>query len=304
VTDDGRILFGAYLGHTGRIDWSRTRRGRAWRFLRSKRWQYASIIGADCVAAVVVADIGWATTAFAYLFDRRSRQVLADVSLVGLPRTSGRVADHVGVGALSTFRRGGTRLSIEHAPDGWRISVRSPTLTLDATLDEGPTAATVCAIARVPGGVANCTHKTHGLRARGEARAGGQEFRLDDAMGALDHTSGLLAYQTAWRWASGASLGMAINLVQGFHDPLENALWRDGGISPLEPVAFSRASEDPMATWRIVSADGSVELVFTPEGVRSQDKDLGFAVSRWIQPMSASYPGSSRITSPAGSPVR
>src|SRR5664279_414060 len=104
VAANGTVLFGRYLGHTGSIDWSRAGRSRLWRFLHAKRWQYASIIGHDCITAVAIADLGWATTAFAYLFDRLHRRVLADVSLVGLPRSSDLVADHAGPGARSCFR--------------------------------------------------------------------------------------------------------------------------------------------------------------------------------------------------------
>lgn len=146
-------------------------------------------------------------------------------------------------------------------------------------------AATVCAIAGVPGGIANCTHKSHGLTARGSARVGSEVVQFDGSVGAVDHTSGLLARDTAWRWASAARLGTAINLVEGFHEPLENAVWRDGQITPLPAVDFRRDPVDPMATWSIRAGDGSVDLLFTPEGIRSQDKNLGFAVSRWVQPI-------------------
>lgn len=284
VAPNGTILFGRYLGHTGPIDWAQAGRSRLWRFLHAKRWQYASILGDECVTAVAIADLGWATTAFAYLFNRSHRRVLADVSLIGLPH-SGQVADHAGPGALSCFRRGAIELSIEYASHGWKVTVQSPTLTLQTTLVPSPTDGTICAIGRVPGGVANCTHKTHGLTAIGNARAGDADFRLDGCFGALDHTSGLLARETKWRWASGTSASTAINLVDGFHEPFENAIWRDGQVSALGPVTFSRDAADPMATWRIRAEDGSVDLAFAAEGVRSQDKNLGFAMSRWIQPL-------------------
>lgn len=285
VGPDGEIKAGLYRGEAKRIDWSRAGRNRLWRYFHWKRWQYASIIGPDCVAAVAVADLGWATTAFAYLFDRRKQRVLADVSLVGMPRLAGRVADDVRMGATSTFHGGGTRFSIARNEGAWLIVVSGKELTIEATLNEGVDAATICAIGRVPSGVANCTHKAHGLVARGTARAGGDEFRLDGSLGALDHTNGLLARETAWRWASGTTAGRAINLVEGFHEPFENASWTDGVITALAPVTFAREKDDPMALWHIRSSDGSVNLAFTPEGVRSQNKNLGFAMSRWIQPI-------------------
>jgi hypothetical protein len=40
-----------------------------------------------------------------------------------------------------------------------------------------------------------------------------------------------------------------------------------------------------MTVWRVRSKDLSTDLRFEPEGVRSQDKNLVLAVSRWIQPI-------------------
>ena len=285
VGHDGQIRFGRYTGETGSIDWTRAGRGRLWRVLHWKRWQYACVIGEDHVAALAIVDLGWSMTAFAYLFDRRAARVLADVSLEGLPRASGRVADHVGPGARSAFRLGGTSLSIEHSLGGWQASVRSRTLTIEATLEPGPEAATMCAIARVPGGLANCTHKMHGLRVQGLARFGGEAFDLGGSVAALDHTSGLLARRTEWRWASAAGPLLANKLIDGFQEPFENAVWCGGRIMPLPPVRFERDSDSPMAAWRVRSSDASVDLVFDPEGVRSQDKNLGFAASRFVQPI-------------------
>jgi hypothetical protein len=284
VDSAGAIRYGRYLGSVERVDWGRLPRNRLWRFLHWKRWQYASFVGPEVVGAVAIAHVGFATTAFAYLFDRPTRRVLADISLTAGPG-SGQVADHVRVGARTIFRRGAAALSIEHSQGGWHVAVRGPELHLDAHLAEGPSAATICAIAPVPGGVANCTHKTHGLEGSGSARIGGTDVSLEGTRGALDHTSGLLARDTAWRWASGASRDVAINLVAGFQEPLENALWQGGRISPLPPVAFTRESDDPMASWRVRSRDGAVDLRFEAEGIRSQDKNLVVAVSRWIQPI-------------------
>lgn len=285
VGEDGRIRTGRYAGATGPIDWAGAGPGRLWRLRHWKRWQYASSVGDEHVAALAIVDLGWATSAFAYLFDRRAGRLLADLSLEGPPRLTGRVADHVGVGARSAFRFGGASLAIEHAPDGWLVSVQGRGLTIEATLEAGQGAATVCAIARVPGGLASCTHKAHGLRVRGTARAGGEAFDLAGSLAALDHTSGLLARRTAWRWVSVASPGLAINLVDGFQEPLENAVWHHGRIEPLPPVRFERDVANPLSTWRVRSDDGSVDLVFRPEGVRSQSKDLVFAASRFVQPI-------------------
>ena len=136
VGEDGQIQFGRYLGRTSRINWSRTGLNPLWRFLHWKRWQYASVVGQDCVVAVAIVDLGWAMNAFAYVFDRRARRVLADVSLIGVRPLSGSVADDVTPGAKSTFGRGGARLSIERSGSIWNISVSCQQLKVKPTLAE------------------------------------------------------------------------------------------------------------------------------------------------------------------------
>lgn len=285
VDEGGEIRFGRYVGSMERVDWSHVARNRLWRFLHWKRWQYASFVGPQVVGAVAIADVGYATTAFAYVFDRPTRRVLADVSLTAGPG-SGHVADHVRVGASSMFERGAAGCSIDHVPGGWDVAVRSRELNVELRLTEGRTTATICAVARVSGGgLANCSHKTHGLEGTGIARIGATDVGLDGSLGALDHTSGLLARDTAWRWASGTSRDLAVNLVEGFQEPLENAFWCNGTITPLPPVVFIRESGDPLTPWRVSSRDGSVDIRFEAEGIRSHDKNLVIATSRWIQPI-------------------
>lgn len=281
----GRIAYGRYAGQSGPIDWGLAGKDRTWRFFHWKRWQYASIVGADVVAAVAIVDLGWTANGFAYLFDRHARRVVVDASVLALPGRGVSVANHAGDGSDSTFDNGRYHFRISSVGGTWTVSVDVPGLRLDAELEPGPWAATICAIARVPGGLANCTHKTHGLRVRGAATADGQTFELAGTIGALDHTSGLMARNTSWFWASGTSDDAAINLVEGFQEPMENAIWRAGQLIPLAPVHFLRDESDPTAPWQITSADGSVDLSFQPEGIRSQDKNLGVAVSRWVQPI-------------------
>jgi hypothetical protein len=156
---------------------------------------------------------------------------------------------------------------------------------VNARLEETAASGTLCAISPIEGGVANCTHKTSCLLASGTAVAGGTTFEFDGYGAALDHTSGLLARDTRWRWASAAGRGIGLNLVEGFNGPVENAVWVDGRIQPVGEAEFRFDAEDPLAPWSIRTPDGAVDLTFAPEGVRVENKNLVFAVSRYVQPI-------------------
>src|SRR5947209_13482903 len=90
VDERGEPRFGAFAGHLPLVDWSglagRFQRGLVWRLLHAKRWHYVSIGGPRVVLAAVVVDLGWAASAFAYVFDRQARALLYDESFMGLQK--------------------------------------------------------------------------------------------------------------------------------------------------------------------------------------------------------------------------
>ncbi|HUO48201.1 MAG TPA: DUF2804 domain-containing protein [Acidimicrobiales bacterium] len=283
VGDDGAPAFGTFAGTTGPVDWRRHRGPR--RRLAWKRWHYVSVAGPDVVAAVAVVDLGWVANAFGYLFDRRAGRLVADASSMGLPRRAAHVADRAGAGARTTFRARGADVTLARAEGGrWHLWARVGDLVLDAVLEETG-ADTLCAVAPVPGGVADCTHKTPCLRVAGVASAGDLTVDLGGHWAALDHTSGLLARDTDWRWASATGPDLALNLTEGFTAPAENALWRRGRLERVGPVRFDFDAASPGSPWHIGDESGTVDLEFRPEGVRREDTNLGLARSRYVQPV-------------------
>src|SRR5205807_7483748 len=111
-------------------------------------------------------------------------------------------------------------------------------------LDAGAAPPTLLAIAPIEGGVANATHKTVCLPARGEVRVAGARFDLEGHHGVLDHTAGLLARETTWLWASASGARVGLNLVDGFNGPVENALWLDGQLIPVGEALFQLDKSD------------------------------------------------------------
>lgn len=289
VVGDGRPLVGAYQGHALHVGWEGLTgahaHGRLWRALHWKRWHFASFTGPRVIAAVAVVDVGYAANAFAYLFDREARVLRSDLTVMGLPVVSAAVSDRAGPGARTVFASGGTFVRLERRGDAWEIMARGAGgFEIDATFDALAAPPTLCAIADIPGGVANCTHKTLCLPARGFARAGGRSYDLDGHSGGLDHTSGLLARETVWRWASASRADLGLNLVMGFNGPVENAIWHGGRIHPVGAAEIVYDASSPSGLWRIKTEDGAVDLTFRPEGERRQDKDLVVATSRYVQP--------------------
>ncbi len=308
VDERGEPRFGAFQGHLKDVSWERLAgrfgRGFLWKMLHAKRWHYVSIAGPKVALAAVVVDLGWAASAFLYVFDRETKALLYDQSFMGLQKVTHRVSTLPGEAGRTIFVGLGASLRLER-PAGspiWQLQAEGPGgLLLDASLDASSAPPTLLAIASIEGGVANATHKTVGLPARGEVRVGGRRFDLGGHHGSLDHTMGLLARETSWRWASASSGRIGLNLVEGFNGPVENALWVDGRLYPAGAATFEFDKNDHLKPWRIRTSTGAIDLTFTPEGARREDKQLYIAQSWYVQPIGVF---SGTVRPPGGPPVQ
>lgn len=290
LTVNGQARHGRYAGRLPRFDWGPhlAERSALWRWWHHKRWHYVGIGHEDFFIGVAIVDVGWTATAFAYLFDRRERRLLADWSQDGLPGLQCRVGDAPLAGADAWFRGPGARLALRQADgDALQLSVRVRGLRLGARLDLAAMAPPLLAIGPIEGGLSHATQKTSALPVSGWAEADGRRFLLDGAATAIDASNGLLARDTAWRWASAHAPGLGFNLQQGYFGTQENVLWLDG-----RPIGLGAAHFDfdfdaaaPLAPWHIRTDDGLLDLVFTPEGARAENRNLLIAASRYVQPI-------------------
>ncbi|MCF8204333.1 MAG: DUF2804 domain-containing protein [Methylotenera sp.] len=284
---DGAPRHGRYAGPLARFDWAalQPRPGWLWRALHHKRWHYIGLGNAELFIGLAIVDVGWACSAFAYLFDRRQRRLLADWSQDGLPRLQASVSDAPLAGAKAWFLGPGARLSLRHEASELRLAVATKALRIQAVMDLRAMAAPLLAIGPIEGGLAHATQKTTALPVRGWAQAGGQRFALDDAWAAVDASNGLLARDTAWRWASAHAPGIGFNLQQGYFGGQENVLWLDGQPLALGAARFEFDATRPLEPWHVSTDDGLLDLTFTPEGARAADKDLRVAASHYVQPV-------------------
>lgn len=281
VDAHGQSAIGRFQGLTGAIDWTGLAppfaRGRWWRRLHHKRWHYVALACDEVFAAVAIVDLGWTSTAFAYAFDRRQRRLAASYARDGLPGMGARVALH-GAGD-SGFRFLGERIAL----DSSALTLRCPGLEIDARFEGS--APWLLACGPVDGGALHATQKSGALGLQGELRIGKRRLRLDGGVASFDYSNGLLARDTAWRWASAHSGAIGFNLQAGYFGAQENALWLDGHIIALDEAQFLFDPAAPLSPWHIHTTDGLLDLHFQPEGARAENRNLLVAQSRYIQPI-------------------
>ena len=290
VVHEGLAAVGRYQGRIARIDWSgliaAQQHGGLWRWAHHKRWQYVGIASPELFIGVAVVNLGWCMTAFAYVFHRFRRRIIVDWSQDGLPALSGRVTDAPIDDMSTAFRGPGASISLQHlAGDVLALRVRAANLTLRADLDLATAPPVMVAVGPVEGGVMHSTHKTSAMAVRGEVDVDGLRWDLGEAHACLDSSDGLLARDTAWRWASAHRPGLGFNLQQGYFGNMENTLWLDGEPLPLGAADFQFDAQQPLEPWTLRTDCGLLDLRFEPQGARCADRDLGVAASRYIQPV-------------------
>jgi hypothetical protein len=284
VGTDGKPCFGRYRGVTGTYGWDTLaapfQRNALVRRLRHKRWHFVSLVTDELFCGLAVIDVGWGKSAFAYAFDRSRREIVASFSPLGLPGADAEVGSHAC--APCRFHMRGANIDLEpHGQGGYLLKLASGAFRIEAEY-HGKTPR-LLAVGHVAAGAVHATQKSTALPLRGWAEAGGRRYRLDGGVASFDYSNGLPGRSADWRWVSAHTRGLGINLQAGLYGATENALWIDGVIVPVGPALFEVGDAGATRGWRIRTEDELVDLQFTPEGVRRDDKQLLIASSRMIQ---------------------
>jgi Protein of unknown function (DUF2804) len=240
-----------------------------------KRWQFVAVMAEEAFVAAAVANFRYMGYAFAYAHRRDTGETRRF-----------EIKTPLGLGAMVAPEPEAefTRLSVpngliwyEPRPSRLRVQTKEFQATFDFDLGVPFDAAW-----DIPGAGHHRTRKRMGDQARGQLVWDGRELPLA-GHALMDWSRGHLARETAWRWASGVGRAgdrvVAWNLRTGFDDPTqaENAVWVDGTPAPAGPAIL-----EPGDAWRVEA--GPLVLRFVPEGVHSEDLNLGVLASRYVQP--------------------
>ena len=133
------------------------------------------------------------------------------------------------------------------------------------------------------------TYKNLLLPTQVEAKADGQEIRFDGNIGGIDFSKGYPPRHTFWNWVSmnavtESGIEFGVNLVGDFNNSIENALWVKGEVSQLSQATFSYGKPAEKSNWHVATLDGVLNMEFKPLGMRGEDINAFFMLSRFKQP--------------------
>lgn len=280
-------------------------------FLRHKRWMYTFAANHELLVTAAIVDAGATGTTFLTVADRRTGRLLADISRPGGTRPMVSVNDHPGEGHRSRYRMPGSDVRMSTEGGVLRVQAKvgspvglpalgKPAVELDLEFDiTASQALTVVSDLDTDPPMVSTTGKNTSLPVTGRVvvRHAGilHAFDFGDAIGGFDYTNGYLPRHTQWRWAYltsrlGDGRTVGLNLSADFSGLAgrahENSVWLDGSLHAIDPDAAIDFDPDaPDKPWQVRTADGKVDLVFTPIGVHRESLDLRLVRTRFLQPV-------------------
>jgi hypothetical protein len=299
--DHGQPRFGHYRGFAPPTDLGATPkqiRSTAGRWLREKQWQWFTVADRRIACGGTLLDVGYATSVFLWIYDRRTGRMLADVGDV-LPPFALDIHTDSRAETIGSFRGLSRSLTTGRTADGLRVEADFGHTTFDLVLRDGPfePLTAICPVSHEdePDGEGlNVTQKQVFLPTEGRITTEGRSFRFDpeEARGLHDISHGLLARETSWKWAiAGGRLDdgtpVGFNFTAGFNAGYENAVWLGDAVRSVGDVTFERHPDKPLDPWHVRSSEGDIDLTLLPETMREHRNNYRIVSSEYIQPIGA-----------------
>lgn len=275
------------------------------RRLRLKEWAGFTLVHPGWFSSLIMQDANYLASSEMYACERATGALYQHAATAGggslrMPATL--------PGSKPVFRKSGYRLEYEFSADGaphrLRIDIaataKAPAFRGELEL-HGDRASTPLSVShKMPGGKLY-THKAV-FPASGALRVGDAEIVFDPArdLAILDEHKSFLPYRTNWLWGTFAAQGTSgvtgANLcarpaLPGEEE--ESCLWVPGACEPLADVTFTPSGTGTLQPWHVVSADGRMDVTFTPEGRKGVRHQLGLFEIDYFQ-LYGTYRGTMR----------
>ncbi len=301
IQPNGQPVFGVlpegverinYLDYDLRTTMDRKRSKLAKR-LGFNQFQFISFASDQLIVGLAIVDLKLVSNAFLYLYEPTTGYFEEFSFLQPFARKT--FIEPAPNNGDSEFVHGKNRLRISATsiPGIRKVAVDvAGKVQIEATIDEttkyNPLA--ICSRAGYDGWV--FTQKSAAQVCNGTVRWDEKKFDLleIDALAAVDWTAGFMRRETFWNWASlscrladGRRLGL--NLAAGVNETgnTENALWLEGRLIKVDMVDFQFDRYQSKNTWALRSADGIIDLHFSPAGQRKEKINALFMASNFTQ---------------------
>ncbi len=268
--------------------------------LRLKEWQHFGISLPELFLSFAIVDAKFLRTTWCSVVDRetgRHFEHARQSPLLRMRIAKGLFSDRTFVRAgkyeihvENTLADGLHRVHIRIGESGSKPEVRASLRCLHDLSEIQP----LVVVLPVGRGRGMYSHKV-ALPVEGTIRVGDRVCTAsrETAFAILDIHKAHYPRHTFWNWATcaghdGQSRAVALNLTRNVNEDdeklNENAVWVDGRITHLGPARFEFDKRSILEPWKLWTTDGLVDLVFTPQGERTENIQLGLVSSKFHQP--------------------
>ncbi len=276
--------FGRYKGLIADTDIASWQSGFADRRLKRKGWLYAGIYNAEFAIGYAIADTGYLGKAFIYCYHFPTKTFIEEAAQFPFYFSNDFMP------SLNTewrFSSGNKIWQISPNHDDLEFRFESKKLKVDFTLINYKNG--MSTIAPAQNRPFNFTFKNAAITTKATIQLQSKEYVVDGKFAVLDFTLGFPPRETKWHWASATGTtenqkSIGINLVALFNESLENVLFVDGNLYPLDKAVFRFSEPADKTPWHIKTNDGVLDMHFYPEGARKDYINVGFLKHQFIQP--------------------
>ncbi len=256
------------------------------------QFQFIGISSQQYYLGCAIANIRYASSAFVYLFDHKTKQLHSQSFLTPLSRGC-TLSNKPGQG-YSYYKKGKNLIEFIGAPDkhAYQLNVNLDNqIHVDCLIQEHEDFQPLCLCTKTGYNGWTYTQKATALKANGVISWKGNNIAVesDQFLGNYDWSCGYMRRQTAWNWASASGYSdqhkIGLNLAAGVNETglTENAFWVDGQLHRLSPVQFQFNRKQRSHNWLITTEDRMVELEFHPAGNFTEKKNVLFLATNFSQ---------------------
>ncbi|PZR53351.1 DUF2804 domain-containing protein [Xylanimonas oleitrophica] len=313
VDGQGALRFGRFPRRPATVDPLRRRSlvPSGLRRMRLKQWVGWTLVHPDWAGSMILQDAGYLASAELYVAERATG--VRHEYQAGARRGTLRLPTDL-FQARVPFRRGGFGLEyrFDRAGGAHKIVIDvaahddAPAVRGELTLDARAAAPDLAVSSRLPGGTLYTTKATYPVS--GTLRVGDRDVVFDPARDAaiLDEHRSALTYRTGWTWGTfafhdtdddGALCGANFAVRPGLPgQEEESGLWSPQACEPLSDVVFTpggrrwtdapgalAARDDLDHPWTVRSRDGRLDVVFTPDGLKTVGLSYGVVAMDYVQ---------------------
>ena len=305
ITPEGDAQFGLFTDPIERINHReydlRDPFGRPVRGLRRRlafnQFEFLGGLSDSLIFGVAIADVGYVSTAFIYLFEPESGEMCS--RSLKVPLSLGTTMAQTPESGLSSFIGVTGRVEMSAIGNARRLRASARGVEIEATFSEGQmTPQRICTRTGPSGWV--YARKTAGHSITGWAKWNGKHVDLSSlrALGHHDWSAGYMRRETFWNWgclagrlSNGRVVGMNISCGVNETSFTENCFWLDGSLHRIGPVHFAYDRRDLGLPWTMKDSNERLSLTFTPVG-RHVERINALVVASNFTQMFGHYTGS------------